>query len=116
MEVIVTKYSFNQIIMHCVISWVKRYVNIYMKRLSLHTFFLLSFFRTRYKEYAFIRTVDEMEQFLFHLLSLSAVDFYCFTNGFLSAGEKDINFLNMQCKIVSSGDINEFVCTNSRII
>uniref|UniRef100_A0A7M5X9F3 DENN domain-containing protein 5A n=1 Tax=Clytia hemisphaerica TaxID=252671 RepID=A0A7M5X9F3_9CNID len=37
---------------------------------------------TRYKDYAFIRTDDEIEQFLFHLLSLNAVDFYCFTNGF----------------------------------
>ncbi|XP_047141375.1 DENN domain-containing protein 5B isoform X1 [Hydra vulgaris] len=36
----------------------------------------------RYKNYAFIRTEDEMEQFLIHLLSLNAVDFYCFTNGF----------------------------------
>lgn len=39
---------------------------------------------SRYKEYAFIRTDDEMEQFLYHLLSLNAVDFYCFTNGFSS--------------------------------
>lgn len=37
---------------------------------------------TRYKDYAFIRTDDEMEQFLYHLLSLNAVDFFCFTNGF----------------------------------
>ena len=38
--------------------------------------------RMRYKDYAFIRTDDEMEQFLYHLLSLNAVDFYCFTHGF----------------------------------
>lgn len=38
--------------------------------------------RGRYKEYAFLRTEEEMEQFLIHVLSLTAVDFFCFTNGF----------------------------------
>ncbi|XP_029199250.2 DENN domain-containing protein 5B-like [Acropora millepora] len=38
--------------------------------------------RRRYKEYAFLRTDEEKEQFLYHLLSLTAVDFFCFTNGF----------------------------------
>lgn len=75
-----------------------------------------AFFRSRYKEYAFIRTVDEMEQFLFHLLSLSAVDFYCFTNGFLSAGEKYINFWNVQCTVAFSSNIAELISANSRMI
>ena len=35
-----------------------------------------------YKRYAFLRCEDEREQFLFHLLSLNAVDFHCFTNTF----------------------------------
>ena len=35
-----------------------------------------------YKRYSFLRCEDEREQFLFHLLSLNAVDFHCFTNTF----------------------------------
>lgn len=36
----------------------------------------------RYRDYAFLRSEDEREQFLFHLLSLTTVDFHCFTLGF----------------------------------
>ncbi|KAK0393233.1 hypothetical protein QR680_000107 [Steinernema hermaphroditum] len=35
-----------------------------------------------YKRYAFLRCDDEKEQFLFHILSLNAADFNCFTNTF----------------------------------
>ncbi|XP_059154011.1 DENN domain-containing protein 5B-like isoform X2 [Physella acuta] len=38
--------------------------------------------RNLYKRYAFLRCEDEREQFLYHLLSLNAVDFFCFTNTF----------------------------------
>lgn len=38
----------------------------------------------RYREYAFIGTDEEREQFLYHLLTLTARDFSCFTTGFLS--------------------------------
>lgn len=37
-----------------------------------------------YKRYAFLRCDDEKEQFLYHLLTLNAVDYYCFTNTFTS--------------------------------
>lgn len=86
------------------------------KKIVITGVFLLSFFRSRYKEYAFIRTIDEIEQFLFHLLSLSAVDFYCFTNGFLSAGEKYINFWNVQCTVAFNSNITELISANSRMI
>lgn len=36
----------------------------------------------RYKDYAFLRTEDEKEQFLLHMLTLSAKDFSSFTRGF----------------------------------
>lgn len=36
----------------------------------------------RYKDYAFLRTEDEKEQFLLHMLTLNAKDFSCFTRGF----------------------------------
>ncbi|XP_048856074.1 DENN domain-containing protein 5A-like isoform X2 [Brienomyrus brachyistius] len=35
-----------------------------------------------YKHYAFLRCDDEKEQFLYHLLSFNAVDYFCFTNVF----------------------------------
>ena len=37
---------------------------------------------SRYKDYAFLRTEDEKEQFLLHILTLNAKDFSCFTRGF----------------------------------
>ncbi|KAL1238173.1 DENN domain-containing protein 5A [Trichinella pseudospiralis] len=35
-----------------------------------------------YKQYAFLMHDDEREQFLYHILSLNAADFHCFTNTF----------------------------------
>uniref|UniRef100_A0A0N5AA87 DENN domain-containing protein 5B n=1 Tax=Syphacia muris TaxID=451379 RepID=A0A0N5AA87_9BILA len=35
-----------------------------------------------YKRYAFLRCEDEKEQFLYHILSLNAAEFRCFTNTF----------------------------------
>ncbi|XP_063048947.1 DENN domain-containing protein 5A-like [Engraulis encrasicolus] len=39
-------------------------------------------FRRLYKRYAFLRCEDEKEQFLYHLLSFTAVEYFCFTNVF----------------------------------
>ncbi|KAL1122543.1 hypothetical protein AAG570_002873 [Ranatra chinensis] len=53
------------------------------KLLSRHLRTLLSdtrLLRTLYKRYAFLRCEEEKEQFLYHLLTLNAVDYYCFTN------------------------------------
>ncbi|KAK3766868.1 hypothetical protein RRG08_052011 [Elysia crispata] len=55
------------------------------KMLSAHLKHLLAdteLLRHLYKRYAFLRCEDEREQFLYHLLSLNAVDFFCFTNTF----------------------------------
>lgn len=41
----------------------------------------------RYREYAFIRTDEEREQFLYHLLTLTAREFSCFTTVFLHTRE-----------------------------
>uniref|UniRef100_A0A665X0H5 DENN domain-containing protein 5B-like n=1 Tax=Echeneis naucrates TaxID=173247 RepID=A0A665X0H5_ECHNA len=43
---------------------------------------LYSIHRNLYKRYAFLRCEEEKEQFLFHLLSLNAVDYFCFTSVF----------------------------------
>jgi hypothetical protein len=40
--------------------------------------------RELYKKYAFLRSEDEREQFIFHVMSLNAVDFSCFTHTFVS--------------------------------
>ena len=42
----------------------------------------------RYREYAFLRTEEEREQFLCHLLTLTARDFTCFTTGFSNASKE----------------------------
>ena len=55
------------------------------KQLADHLKLLLSdneLVTERYRDYAFLRSEDEREQFLFHLLSLTAVDVRCFTLGF----------------------------------
>jgi hypothetical protein len=43
--------------------------------------------RKLYKRYAFLRCDDEKEQFLYHLLSFNAVDYFCFTNVFTTIRE-----------------------------
>lgn len=55
------------------------------KTLSTHLKELLAdadLLRSLYKRYAFLRCEEEREQFLYHLLSLNAVDYFCFTNTF----------------------------------
>lgn len=44
-------------------------------------------YRKLYKRYAFLRCEEEKEQFLFHLLSLNAVDYFCFTSVFTTISE-----------------------------
>lgn len=38
--------------------------------------------RSHYKRLAFLRCEEEKEQFLYHLLTLNAVDYFCFTNNY----------------------------------
>lgn len=47
-------------------------------------------YRKLYKRYAFLRCEEEKEQFLFHLLSLNAVDYFCFTSVFTTISEFSI--------------------------
>ncbi|RDD41175.1 DENN domain-containing protein 5A [Trichoplax sp. H2] len=42
------------------------------------------FIRQNYKDNAFVVGEEEREQFLYHLLSLNAVDFFCFTDYYLT--------------------------------
>jgi DENN domain-containing protein 5 len=61
------------------------------KLLSRHLKALLSdtaLIRSLYKRSAFLRCEDEREQFLYHLLTLNAVDYFCFTNTYVTTSKK----------------------------
>ncbi|XP_068627533.1 DENN domain-containing protein 5A isoform X3 [Battus philenor] len=62
-------------------AWVR--LSLEKKLLSKHLRELLAdttLLRSQYKRTAFLRCEEEREQFLYHLLTLNAVDYYCFTN------------------------------------
>lgn len=62
-------------------AWVR--LALEKKLLSRHFRTLLSdtaLLRSLYKRSAFVRCEEEKEQFLYHLLTLNAVDYCCFTN------------------------------------
>lgn len=62
-------------------AWVR--LALEKKQLSKHLRSLLSdqnLLRGLYKRQAFLRCEEEREQFLYHLLSLNAVDYFCFTS------------------------------------
>ncbi|MEE6498726.1 hypothetical protein FKM82_003215 [Ascaphus truei] len=64
-------------------AWVR--LSMEKKLLSRHLKQLLldhNLAKKLYKRYAFLRCDDEKEQFLYHLLSFNAVDYFCFTNVF----------------------------------
>ncbi|KAL8169866.1 UNVERIFIED_CONTAM: DENN domain-containing protein 5A, partial [Gekko kuhli] len=64
-------------------AWVR--LSMEKKLLSRHLKHLLfdhELTKKLYKRYAFLRCDDEKEQFLYHLLSFNAVDYFCFTNVF----------------------------------
>ncbi|XP_028255984.1 DENN domain-containing protein 5B isoform X2 [Parambassis ranga] len=64
-------------------AWIR--LSLEKKLLSQHFKQLLSrqaLTKKLYKRYAFLRCEEEKEQFLFHLLSLNAVDYFCFTSVF----------------------------------
>ncbi|XP_018345255.1 PREDICTED: DENN domain-containing protein 5B isoform X1 [Trachymyrmex septentrionalis] len=64
-------------------AWVR--LALEKKLLSRHLKTLLSdnaLLRTQYKRSAFLRCEEEKEQFLYHLLTLNAVDYFCFTNNY----------------------------------
>ncbi|XP_076294827.1 DENN domain containing pinstripe isoform X3 [Lasioglossum baleicum] len=64
-------------------AWVR--LALEKKLLSRHLKTLLSnitLLRNQYKRSAFLRCEEEKEQFLYHLLTLNAVDYFCFTNNY----------------------------------
>ncbi|XP_050714063.1 DENN domain-containing protein 5B-like isoform X2 [Eriocheir sinensis] len=66
-------------------AWVR--LSLEKKVLSKHLTALLGngkLLQDLYKRYAFLRCEDEKEQFLSYLLSLNAVDYFCFTNTYAS--------------------------------
>ena len=66
-----------------------------MKNMLYSCFVLVLLFpRKLYKRYAFLRCEEEREQFLYHLLSLNAVDYFCFTSVFTTISESGELTLN----------------------
>nr|XP_023011948.1 DENN domain-containing protein 5B [Leptinotarsa decemlineata] len=66
-------------------AWVR--LALEKKQLSKHFRTLLSdqtTLRAQYKRFAFLRSEEERDQFLYHLLSLNAVDYFCFTSTYIS--------------------------------
>ncbi|KAG8035318.1 hypothetical protein G9C98_006764 [Cotesia typhae] len=64
-------------------AWVR--LALEKKLLSRHLKVLLfntTLLRNQYKRSAFLRCEEEKEQFLYHLLTLNAVDYFCFTNNY----------------------------------
>lgn len=69
-------------------AWVR--LALEKKQLSKHLRTLLSdqsLLRSQYKRLAFLRCEEEREQFLYHLLSLNAVDYFCYTNTYPTTGK-----------------------------
>ncbi|KAI6242152.1 hypothetical protein M3Y99_00255700 [Aphelenchoides fujianensis] len=71
------------------IGFARAFVRLSLERKLLHSHLKAilsdrSLLRELYKRYAFLRSEDEREQFLYHVLSLNAVDFSCFTHTFIS--------------------------------
>ncbi|XP_069759243.1 DENN domain-containing protein 5B isoform X1 [Narcine bancroftii] len=60
------------------LSLEKKVLSQQLKQLLLNQ----SLIKKLYKRYAFLRCEEEKEQFLYHLLSLNAVDYFCFTSVF----------------------------------
>ncbi|XP_017883207.1 DENN domain-containing protein 5B isoform X2 [Ceratina calcarata] len=64
-------------------AWVR--LALEKKLLSRHLKILLSdtrLLKSQYKRFAFLRCEEEKEQFLYYLLTLNAVDYFCFTNNY----------------------------------
>lgn len=69
-------------------AWVR--LALEKKLLSRHLRTLLSdgaLLKQLYKRSAFVRCEEEKEQFLYHLLTLNAVDYFCFTNTYPTTSE-----------------------------
>ncbi|VDO28728.1 unnamed protein product, partial [Onchocerca flexuosa] len=69
------------------IGYARAFVRLALERKLLHKHLKTILGNTQllqqmYKRYAFLRCDDEKEQFLYHVLSLNAAEFNCFTNSF----------------------------------
>ncbi|EJD76429.1 DENN domain-containing protein 5A [Loa loa] len=69
------------------IGYARAFVRLALERKLLHKHLKTVLGNTHllqqlYKRYAFLRCDDEKEQFLYHVLSLNAAEFNCFTNSF----------------------------------
>ncbi|CAD5212281.1 unnamed protein product [Bursaphelenchus okinawaensis] len=87
------------------IGYARAFVRLALERKLLHSHLktILSdhrLLRELYRRSGFLRSEDEREQFLYHILSLNAVDFTCFTNTFRST--------RMQYEVLLVGTLDRF--------
>lgn len=93
-------------------AWVR--LALEKKLLSKHFRTLLSdtaLLRTLYKRNAFVRCEEEKEQFLYHLLTLNAVDYFCFTNTYPTTSMRlifDFSFYVLTLIIEQSIELESF--------
>ncbi|GAB1291458.1 DENN domain-containing protein 5B [Apodemus speciosus] len=84
-------------------AWIR--LSLEKKLLSQHLKQLLSnqpLTKKLYKRYAFLRCEEEREQFLYHLLSLNAVDYFCFTSVFTT-----IRFLCIALAVLELNSVDQ---------
>lgn len=99
-------------------AWVR--LSLERKLLSKHFKTLVSngpVLKLLYKRYAFLRCEEEREQFLYHLLTLNAVDYNCFTNTFINTNmtyrvlivpsKRSSTFTSANCWISIAGNLGE---------
>lgn len=77
-------------------GYAKAWIRLALEKKCLSQYFhtLLSeefLLKTLYKRSSFLRSEDEREQFLYHVLSLSTVDYNCFTNSYPTASKFNTN-------------------------
>ncbi|XP_028971035.2 DENN domain-containing protein 5B [Esox lucius] len=98
-------------------AWV--YLALEKKLLSQHLKLLLTnqdLLRQLYKPHAFLLCEEEREQFLFHLLSLNTVDYFCFTRTFTSISiPYRVVIMPMKKLSIAMAMSNPWVCVSGEL-
>ncbi|XP_033629874.1 DENN domain-containing protein 5B-like [Asterias rubens] len=102
------------------VGYARAFVRLALERKLLHKHLKLllndyELCKKRYKRYAFLRTEEEKEQFLYHLLSLNAVDYFCFTNSFISTVVPYRVLVVTTRKFQATTSANAWICVSGEI-
>ncbi len=102
------------------VGYARAFVRLALERKLLHKHLKLllndyELCKKRYKRYAFLRTEEEKEQFLYHLLSLNAVDYFCSTNSFISTVVPYRVLVVTTRKFQATTSANAWICVSGEI-